>query len=118
MKTTNLSYWIPTGLLLLMMLMGSIYYATNVELVVSEYQALGFPAWIMYFNGIAKFLGIFALVLPTVPKFLKEFAYAGYVYVFTMAIIAHVLANDNMQWGAIAALVFWAFSYRAFRKQA
>ena len=116
MNKSSLSYWVPTGLLIAMTLMGSFYYASNVAEIQAAYATLGFPAWVMVFNGWAKFLGLFALLLA-VPRWLKEFAYAGYLYVYLLALIAHVRAADGEHWSVVVALVFWALSFWQFRKR-
>ena len=113
MKKTLL-YWVPTALLCLMMMMSGVMYLLNQEFIAAEYIALGYPVYVMYFNAAAKLLGGFAIVLPT-ERYVKEFAYAGYLYICILAILAHLMVNDGKYGGALVALILWGFSYWQFR---
>ena len=99
-----------------MMMSSSVYYVLNLEMVTSDYQALGYPVYVMYFNGLAKLLGGIAILAP-VHKSLKEFAYAGYLYILLLALFAHVTLKDGEHWGALMGLVLWSLSYWLWKKE-
>jgi hypothetical protein len=112
----NIAYKISTGLVSLMMLGSAFMYLSMNEKVihafsselVGDFNAIGFPAWLIIPMGIAKLLGVIALWAP-VPKFLREWAYAGFFFNFSLAFGAHAFnpinPNDNEIAPALVALV-------------
>ena len=66
--------------------------------------------YIIYPLAIAKLLGLVA-ILSRKSELLKEWAYAGFFYNVVLAFFAHVMINDNQQWGALAAMVLLLTSY-------
>ena len=57
--------------------------------------ALGFPAYFVTLLGVAKILGVIALLLPRLPL-LKEWAYAGFFFMMSGAIFTHISAGNSM----------------------
>lgn len=92
MKTTKISYWIFTVLLCLAML------STAIPELMGGAQAhqfmlkLGYPDSINTFLGIAKILGIIAILIPGFPR-IKEWAYAGFTFDLIGATYAQVMAG-------------------------
>ena len=76
MKKINIIYWVSTGLFAAFMLLGSIpdviQHPQAVEMVVKH---LGYPAYFLPYLGVAKLLGVAAILYPGLPR-LKEWAYA------------------------------------------
>jgi hypothetical protein len=54
---------------------------------------LGYPAYFIPFIGVAKFLGVIAILVPGFPR-LKEWAYAGFVYDLTGAVYSAIAVGD------------------------
>lgn len=85
MKKINIIYWISTGLFAAFMLFSSIpdimVVDDAVKMVVGE---LGYPKYFLPFIGVAKLLGVIAIVVPGFNR-LKEWAYAGFVFDFVGA---------------------------------
>jgi len=54
---------------------------------------LGYPIYFLTLLGIAKFLGVFALLVPKFP-ILKEWAYAGFFFIMSGAIFSHIAVGD------------------------
>ncbi|MBB6328075.1 VIT1/CCC1 family predicted Fe2+/Mn2+ transporter [Algoriphagus iocasae] len=81
-------YWTATGLISLMMLMSAFAYF-NDPAVSEGFTSMGFPDYFRVELGLAKILGVLVLLLPFSPKFLKEWAYAGFAITFISAFIAH-----------------------------
>lgn len=54
---------------------------------------LGYPAYLMALIGVWKVLAVIALLIPKYPL-LKEWAYAGVVFLMTGALYSHVAAHD------------------------
>lgn len=98
------SFLVPAALLTLMMLGAAANYLFNVEAMAPEFARLGFPAWLRPTLGVAKVLAVLAIwFAPTAP--LRHFAYAGLLFNFIMALMAHAAAGDGEFGGALAALV-------------
>ena len=59
-----------------------------------------------------------ALLIPAVPAWLKEWAYAGFAINLASALIAHLSVGDGPEaWGfAAATCVLWGLSYFFWRR--
>ena len=76
MKRINLIYWIVTGLFSAFMLFSSIPDVLQTPEAMAFITALGYPDYFVFFIGVAKVLGIIAILIPGFPR-LTEWAYAG-----------------------------------------
>ena len=56
---------------------------------------LGYPAYFVTILGIAKILGVVALLIPKYPL-LKEWAYAGFFFMMSGAVFTHIAAGNSM----------------------
>lgn len=110
MKRDKIIYYIATALLTALMLMSAGMYVFNNEMVQATFTNLGYPTYVIYPLAVAKLLGLFALWNPNF-KIIKEWAYAGFFFNFTLAFFAHVMIGDGEQMGAVMALVLLAVSY-------
>ena len=79
MKKINIFYWIVTGLFSAFMLFSSIPDILSTADAVKFINSLGYPAYILPFLGVAKVLGVIAILIPGYPR-IKEWAYAGLVF--------------------------------------
>ncbi|MET0300281.1 MAG: DoxX family protein [Flavitalea sp.] len=77
MKKTKIAYWIFTALFAFMMGGSAI---PNIMMdpmsVQGMHTELGYPQYFIPFIGIAKLLGVIAILVPGFPK-IREWAYAG-----------------------------------------
>jgi uncharacterized membrane protein YphA (DoxX/SURF4 family) len=76
MKKTKIFYWVFTGLFAAFMLLSSIPDILNVPEAVVFMTKLGYPPYFTPFIGVAKLLGVIAILIPGYPR-VKEWAYAG-----------------------------------------
>jgi hypothetical protein len=76
MKKINIIYWIITGLFSAFMLFSSVPDILSTPDAITFMNKLGYPNYIIPFLGIAKLLGIIAILIPGFPL-IKEWAYAG-----------------------------------------
>ncbi len=77
MKKINTLYWVFTGLFGAFMLLSAIPDILVVPDAIRVIQTeLGYPAYIIPFLGVAKTLGVIAILIPGYPR-LREWAYAG-----------------------------------------
>lgn len=114
-KTLKIIFWISTGLLSLLMLFSAGNYFFNHEAIVGIFEALGYPSYLMYPLGIAKILGVIAISTRKSAT-LKEWAYAGFFFDFTLAFFAHIMAGDGEYSGALVALILLFASYFSEKK--
>ncbi len=91
-KSTVVIYWITTSLLALFILPG-IFFA-NSEMAIEGTKHLGFPLWFHWELSIAKFIGGILLIIPMIPKRLKEWTYVAFGIDFISACIA-LIATDG-----------------------
>ncbi len=99
MKKTRIIYWIFTILLAIFMFCSAIpsmmNTADSVALVVNH---LHYPAYFLMLTGIAKLLGVIAILVPGFPR-LKEWAYAGFTFDLVAAVYSMIAIGDPpSQW--------------------
>ncbi|MCB0541468.1 MAG: DoxX family protein [Ignavibacteriae bacterium] len=88
----KLLYWVITVLISLMMLLSAIMYLSQNQDMVDNFTVLGYPLYLMSILGIAKILGVIALLNPWSAR-LKDWAYAGFTFVLIGAVLSHILTN-------------------------
>ena len=76
MKKTKIFYWIITGLFSAFMLFSAVPDILVTPEAKTFMNGLGYPTYIIPFLGIAKLLGVVAILIPGFPT-IKEWAYAG-----------------------------------------
>lgn len=87
MKTTKITFWISTSLIFLFM--GVMPALTgHTEMAKEGTRHLGYPQYFGMALNIFKIIGSLALIIPQIPKVLKEWAYAGFVFDIIFAIIS------------------------------
>ena len=55
---------------------------------------VGYPSYFMYIIGVWKILGVIAILVPKF-KLLKEWAYAGFFFLMSGALISHLVLGDS-----------------------
>jgi DoxX-like family len=75
------------------MLMSSIPDVLQIPMAIAVFAHLGYPTYLLPFIGIAKILGIVAVLVPGFQR-LKEWAYAGLVFDLTGALYSHISVGD------------------------
>ncbi|MGI8583674.1 MAG: DoxX family protein [Chitinophagaceae bacterium] len=93
MKTTKIIYWSFTGLFSIFMLGSSYADLVRIPEAKTIMTHLGFPLYIMWFIGLAKLLGLVAILVPKFPK-ITEWAYAGFVFNLTGGWFSHIAVGD------------------------
>jgi hypothetical protein len=119
MKAFKITYWITTGIVVLLMLISFYNYFFNPALK-EAYAHVGFPDWFRVELGIAKLLGALALAIPMVPARIKEWAYVGFFINFFSAFLSHYLIGDPAfnQIMPLVLLLLVVVSYITFHKRA
>jgi hypothetical protein len=106
MKKNQIIYWATTGLFCLMMAFSASQYFMNPEMA-EGFKKIGFPDFFRIELGVAKLLGVLALLIPMVPNKIKEWAYAGFGIVLISAAVAHIsVPDENTMKAVISVVVF------------
>ncbi|NLR80556.1 DoxX family protein [Chitinophaga eiseniae] len=114
MKKTKITYWIFTGILSALTLLGAIPDLLSTPEALTVFKHLGYPAYLSPFLGLAKILGVVAILVPRFPR-LKEWAYAGLFFDFTGAMYSGMAVGDPMpQWAAISVAYILLFGSYVF----
>lgn len=119
MKRSLAPYWILTSLLAAIMLLASVPDVLRTPLAVGVFMHLGYPPYLLPFIGVAKLLGVLALVVPELPR-LKEWAYAGLTFDLVGALYSHLSVGDPPDaWlPAAIGLLLALGSYALYRRPA
>lgn len=109
-------YWVPTGLLVLMMTFGGIMDFMAGPEVLEVTRHLGYPDYFARMLGAAKILGVIAILAP-VPRWVREWAYAGFTFDLIAAGISHLAVGDPITAviPPVLGLVFVAASHMGWR---
>jgi hypothetical protein len=93
-KTYKVIYWVSTLWLALGMLSTAIVQILKVPPEgVENITRLGYPSYFLTILGVWKILGVAAVLAPKLPL-LKEWAYAGFFFVMSGAVVSHVIMGD------------------------
>ena len=94
-KRDKIIYWITTIWLALGMTSTAIVQLIRMDEEVQNFENLGYPVYLMSILGIWKLLGVIAILLPKTPL-LKEWAYAGFFFAMSGALISHIIISDDV----------------------
>lgn len=94
-KRNKIIYWIATVWLSLGMLSTGIVQLLQLEENIQSMELLGYPMYLLSILGMWKILGVITILIPKFPL-LKEWAYAGFFFVMSGAIISHVAVGDEL----------------------
>jgi len=90
----TIAYWGATGLVTIVPLLAAFAYLTTSPEAVENFRHVGYPQQLRVLLGVAKLAGAIVLLLPGLPM-LKEWAYAGFTFMWIAASVAHYLAGDK-----------------------
>ncbi len=107
-------YWTSTILLCLSMLITGILYFVFYNTLVEYFNNYGYPTYLIYPLGILKIAGAMAIMYHR-HIFLRDLAYAGFLYNFILAFFTHVMIKEFDPFPSIF-LILLAISYFTGRK--
>ncbi len=93
-KRNKVIYWISTAWLALGMLSTGIVQLIGMDEEAKNFSHLGYPAYLMIILGVWKMLGVVAILIPRFPL-VKEWAYAGFFFAMTGAVVSHLVMGDK-----------------------
>lgn len=92
-KRNKIIYWIATAWLALGMISTAIVQLMQAPKEVTVIQTLGYPQYLLTLLGVWKILGVVAILIPGLPL-LKEWAYAGFFFAMSGAIVSHLAVGE------------------------
>lgn len=96
-KRIKITYWIATLWLSLGMVSTAIVQLIKMKEEVNKTSiTLGYPLYFLTIIGVWKLLGVIAILIPKFPL-LKEWAYAGFFFAMTGAIVSHLAVGDELK---------------------
>jgi len=118
MKKTNILFWVTTTIIFLME--GVIPALTSqTQLAKEGISHLGYPAYFGNMLVVFKVAGALALMIPQVPRRVKEWAYAGFAFDFIAAAVS-LTAVDGVGFLTFFPLIFLVLlilSYISYHKK-
>lgn len=106
MKKDKIIFWVTT--IIIFLFEGVMPALTSqTDMAKEGLKHLGYPEYFGNALVVFKILGVLALVIPQVPKRIKEWAYAGFGFDFIFASISH-FAVDGAGFQAFFPLIFLA----------
>ena len=118
MKKIKIIYWSATVLFALMMLGSAIPDVISSEVAIKGmHEGLGYPLYLIPFVGVAKVLGIIAILIPGFPG-IKEWTYAGLFFdlVATFSIYSSGERGANLAF-MLVPILLGALSYIYYRRK-
>ena len=94
-KRKKIIYWVLTILVLAPTAGSGIseLFTEGPAPVIQTFHNLGYPLYLMKILGLSKILGALAILTGQIPQ-MKEWAYAGFTFMFLGATASHLLAGD------------------------
>ena len=117
MKKEKIIYWTATSIIgLFEGVMPAV--TSQTELAKEGIRHLGYPEYFGSALVVFKILGVLVLVIPKIPKRIKEWAYAGFTYNFIFASISHGVVDgiNGHTFFPLIALGVLALSYFYYYK--
>jgi len=93
-KRNKIIYWIATALFAFGMLVSGLQQIFHAKEMAGMVAHLGYPAYFMDIIGVWKILGVIAILIPGF-KLVKEWAYAGFFFTMTGALVSHLAIGDD-----------------------
>ena len=106
----NVTYWASTMTISAFLLLSAYTYFFS-QNTINGLKDLGFPDYFRIQLGILKIIAVFALCIPSVPTYVKEWAYAGFFFNTALAFFAHYMVSDGQHMGAVIAFTAVLLSY-------
>ena len=94
-KGNKIIYWVSTVWLALAMLASGLQQLFHTKSFVDIMVPLGYPMYFLTILGVWKVLGVIAVLIPK-HALLKEWAYAGFFFAMSGAVISHIASGSNL----------------------
>ncbi|MEJ7692218.1 DoxX family protein [Daejeonella sp.] len=98
-KAGKITYWISTIWLALGMTSTGVVQLLKLKEEADMITRLGYPLYFLTVLGVWKLLGVTTILLPGKPVFLnllREWAYAGFFFAASGAVLSHLAVGDSL----------------------
>jgi len=95
MNAKKITYWISTALVAIVITVSGVLSLIHSPSMVKAFAHLGYPPYFAYLLGVAKVLGVCALLIPGWAT-VKEWAYAGIGITLISACVSHFASGDGL----------------------
>jgi len=111
-KRDKIIYWVSTLWLALGMTSTGIVQLIHMKEEVDLFTRIGYPIYFLTILGTWKLLGVIAVLVPKFPL-LKEWAYAGFFFAMSGAVLSHVASGSGAMdyFGPILLIVLTVVSW-------
>lgn len=111
-KRNKIIYWVSTLWLALGMVSSGTVQIIKLDEEMVMMNHLGYPGYFVVLIGVWKVLGVIAVLIPKFPL-VKEWAYAGFFFAMSGAVVSHVAIGDSAQefFGPVLLLVLMTLSW-------
>ncbi len=92
-RRNKIIYWVATALLSFGMLASGTQQIIQNKEMADMITHLGYPLYFIRIIGVWKILGVVAILMPKF-KLVKEWAYAGFFFTMTGALVSHLACGD------------------------
>jgi hypothetical protein len=96
MTTSTVAYWTTTAVPTAECFVGGAMGAWRLEPFRGVVTHLGYPLYFMTLLGVCYLSAGVVLLAPRLPR-LKEWAYAGLIFIYTGAIASHIWVGDGVK---------------------
>lgn len=117
MKKEKILFWTATSIIALFEgLMPALTFQS--EMAKEGIKHLGYPEYFGNALVLFKVLGVLVLIIPQIPKRVKEWAYAGFAFDFIFATISHGAVNgiNGQTFFPLIVFAILAVSYIYYHK--
>ena len=111
-EINNMIYWTSTFFFTFGMFISGVFQLLHFKEMDELIAHVGYPMYFMYIIGTWKMLGIVAIIIPKY-TLLKEWAYAGFFFLMTGALISHLAIGDGGKaiFGPLFQIIFIVLSW-------
>jgi len=118
MKSTRIIFWTCT--ILIVLFEGLLPALTfNTEVARQGVSHLGYPDYFRVWFTFFKVIGAIILILPQLPRRVKDWAYAGFTFDFLFAAISHGVVDgvaNGQTWFPLVVLAILMASYVCYNR--
>jgi len=115
-KIEKIIYWTGVSLIAAIFLLSGYLQITN-PISRTQYISSGYPAHFTFLLGCFNIAGVVGLLMPPDINWIKEWAFAGFVFEMIFAFVASCLGNNIISfWPPVAMFIVVLNTYIMFRK--
>jgi hypothetical protein len=111
-KRNKIIYWVATIWLSLGMVSTGVVQLLKMKEETEMFTGLGYPSYLLTLLGVWKILGVIAVLIPEFDV-LKQWAYAGFFFAMSGAVVSHLAVGDAAKelFGPLLLLVLTMVSW-------